>query len=374
MRSTLSSKLAAAGGIAYVVLLTIGDDVIAKGEGPDLDASRAEIADFVADHYDKTQFLIGRGIGLLGVAMLIPFFLVLRQRLRGENGDAGLLPDLMLAGGAFAAVTQALAFAPHVAGHVMLESGGLSPDVAAALYTTASGFFVLSWAGLALALTCVAAAAIPAGDLPRALTWTAPPLAAGLLVGLVTLPGAAGFMAFFLCFIWLIGASIALLVGGRSPREAKARGGMAKGLAGATIATALAVGLIAGGCGGDDDGGDSSLAKQQWIAQADAICAGGAKEIDRQASQTFGGEEPQPAEIERFAEQVAIPTIEREIAQVKALGVPEGDADEIEAIITAAQTGVAQAKENPLALDQGALNEATRQMASYGAKVCGQNG
>jgi hypothetical protein len=71
--------------------------------------------------------------------------------------------------------------------------------------------------GFALALASVAAAAIPTRSLPRPLAWSAPVLAAGLLAGLVTLPGVAGFMAFFLCFFWLIGASVALL---RRPQPA----------------------------------------------------------------------------------------------------------------------------------------------------------
>jgi hypothetical protein len=210
MSPTLLNRIAATGGIAYVALLILGDDLIAKVQGPDLNAPRAEIADFVADHYATAQFLIGRGIGLVGVAMLIPFFIVLRDRLRDAEAP-GWLPDLALAGGLFAATTQALAFAPHLAASVMLKSGELAPDIATMLHTVASGFFLLSWAGFALALASVAAAAIPTRSLPRPLTWSAPALAAGLLAGLVTLPGVAGFMAFFLCFFWLIGASVALL-------------------------------------------------------------------------------------------------------------------------------------------------------------------
>jgi hypothetical protein len=213
MRSTLLYRIAAAGGLLYVVLLTIGDDVIAKGEGPALDAPRAEIAEFVTDHYDKAQFLIGRGIGLIAVAMLIPFFIVLRDRLREANPGSSWMPDLVLAGGAFAATAQALAFVPHLTGHLMLETGRVSPDVATLLYTVASGFFVLSWAGLAIALGMVAAIAIPARSLPRALTWSAPVLAAGFAAGLVTLPGPVGFISFFLSFFWLIGTSVVLFRG-----------------------------------------------------------------------------------------------------------------------------------------------------------------
>jgi hypothetical protein len=106
LRSPSPNKIAAAGGIAYVALLTIGDDLIAKGEGPELDAPPAKIAHFVADHYDTTQFLIGRGVGLVGVAMLALFFIALRQRLRDADPESGVLPELVLAGGAFASVAQ----------------------------------------------------------------------------------------------------------------------------------------------------------------------------------------------------------------------------------------------------------------------------
>jgi hypothetical protein len=374
MRTTLLSRLAAAGGIAYVALLTIGDDLIAKGEGPALDASRAEIAQFLADHYDQTQFLIGRGIGLVGVAMLIPFFIALRWRLRDTEREASLLPDLALAGGAFAALAQALAFVPHLAGRLMLETGELSPDIATTLYTLASGFFVLSWAGLALALVSVAAAAIPTRSLPRALTWTAPALAAGLLVGLVTLPGVAGFMAFFLCFFWLIGASVALLRATPARTDREARPPTRSGLRGrlATLLALTAALMSVAACGEDDaSGGDeSSVTKAQFVAAANEICAAADKQINvagRDFFESLGrGAHPSDGQIVEFGEREVVPIFEQAIERLRGLEPPVGDEQEIERILAAADEGTERLAGQPESILDEEPSRADRLFAAYG--------
>jgi hypothetical protein len=140
----------------------------------------------------------------------------------------------------------------------------------------------------------------------------------------------------------------------------------------AMLVGGLAIGLIAAGCGDDDDGDEAaSLTKEEWIAQADEICAQGNEEIGQQAGEVFGGGPPSAAEERRFAEEVVVPNIEEQVADVKALSPPEGDEEQVDAIIAAAEEGLAQAEENPLAINEDALDEATQLMAEYGSKVCG---
>lgn len=137
------------------------------------------------------------------------------------------------------------------------------------------------------------------------------------------------------------------------------------------LAAALAVGLIAAGCGDDDDDGGATITKDEWIVQADEICAQGNEEIEEQAGEVFGGGPPSAAEERRFIEEVALPNIEEQVADVKALGAPEGDEDEVEAIVSAAEEGLAEARQDPSALEEDALDDATRLMAEYGSTVCG---
>lgn len=216
-------RLAAASGLLYVLLLNVGDDVIAKGEGPELTASRSEIVEHVGDHFDRSQFLLGRGVGLVGVALLVLFFVALRSVLRQGDPRPGWLPTVVLAGGLLAVAAQLMAYAPHLVAHQMLGHGGLSPESAQLLYLASNGFFLMSWLGYALAFSATAAAAIGGRALPRWLGWSAAALAGGFVAGVLTLPGVLGFFAFFLSLIWFVAASVVLLR--RTAAPARAGGG-----------------------------------------------------------------------------------------------------------------------------------------------------
>src|SRR5688572_30970926 len=95
-----------------------------------------------------------------------------------------------------------------------------------------------------------------------------------------------------------------------------------------TLLTVAALGLamLATGCGGDDDeettvattgptgatgaAGGEPLSKQEFIKQADAICAKGDDEINREGNQAFQGEPPSTEEQEQFATETVIPNIQ----------------------------------------------------------------
>jgi hypothetical protein len=71
--------------------------------------------------------------------------------------------------------------------------------------------------------------------------------------------------------------------------------------------------LVAAGCGGDDDDdttaattGETAVAggeppsKEEFIAEADAICKQGDREINQAGRETFGEEQPSQEEQEQF--------------------------------------------------------------------------
>jgi hypothetical protein len=150
------------------------------------------------------------------------------------------------------------------------------------------------------------------------------------------------------------------------------------------IAALAAAGAIAAaGCGGDDDDNGSGLdtsdlSKEEWIVQANQICAEGDREAEAKAETFFAGasesKPPSEEQIAKFTREVAVPGIQAQIDGIRALGAPEGDEDEVEAFLDAGQEGVDAAKEDPAALEGGALDEATTLARQYGLEACGGDG
>lgn len=124
----------------------------------------------------------------------------------------------------------------------------------------------------------------------------------------------------------------------------------------AHIATAVlalaAAALVAAGCGG---GGDSStdastiaastLSKAEFLKQANAICKRGRSENFKdfatyiQSHPAKTGESPG----EQFAKGVQatlLPNIESQIAQIRELGAPAGDVDQVETFLDTLQEKV----------------------------------
>jgi hypothetical protein len=144
-------------------------------------------------------------------------------------------------------------------------------------------------------------------------------------------------------------------------------------------ALALATGSIAAGCGGGDDDGDTTttaaaLSKEEFLEQGNKICAAGEKQINAKAEKTFGNQEPTQSEVESFATETAIPTLQFEIAGIEALPPPSGDEDQVNAITTAAQEGLDELKADPsLITAEGQDNpfaEANELAKQYGLTAC----
>ena len=164
------------------------------------------------------------------------------------------------------------------------------------------------------------------------------------------------------------------------------------------LALALATGLVAAGCGDDDDDTATTssaatttagatgatgatgepLSKEEFIVQADAVCKAGDKKIDAAANETFSGGQPSQAEQEQFVTEDVVPNIQEQIDGLRALTPPEGDEDEVSAILDSAQDAIDQIESDPSALTEGAnaddpFAEANQLAKEYGLQVCGQS-
>jgi len=151
----------------------------------------------------------------------------------------------------------------------------------------------------------------------------------------------------------------------------------------ATIAalTILAAAALAG-CGGDDTattfpaGVARPIAKVEFLAEADRICASTNARVEAAGDDLIGGEsEPPPAEVRRIVLGVAVPALEAEVRAIKALGVPAGDEDQVAGIIAATEQGIDQVRADPVSVvDQGppaAFRRAAKLSRAYGSQECG---
>ena len=150
--------------------------------------------------------------------------------------------------------------------------------------------------------------------------------------------------------------------------------------------TGLAVtGVVAlGGCGGEDETTSTAttasetttasapaLTKEQFIAQADAICAAGDKTINA-AVQVLGDGQPSQADLEQFA-QIAVPALQVQVDAIRALPPPSGDEEQITAMLDAVQDGVDKIKSDPSAIEADPLKQADQLAQDYGLQQCGSD-
>lgn len=149
------------------------------------------------------------------------------------------------------------------------------------------------------------------------------------------------------------------------------------------LAGVVAIAAVVAGCGssdGDSTETTSALTKQQFIAQADAICKQGNKEIE-EGFESFAEEndipknqEPSKAQGKEIVETVIVPSIDSQVEGIRELGFPSGDEDELSAMLDSLDEAVEEAEEDPEALFAaksdpfGKPNELAQ---DYGLKTCG---
>lgn len=161
-----------------------------------------------------------------------------------------------------------------------------------------------------------------------------------------------------------------------------------------SLLLALAAGLAAVGCGGEDDSGSaasngnsamtgittSSLSKEQFIQRAGEICSRERGKIAaRQAAYVertgMGDSIPAPPEYADAVQAVLLPIFQDEIDRIRELGAPEGDEEDIADILGAQQQGLDEVAElRRLSSEEGRLEshfaEARRLMEEYGLDAC----
>ncbi|HWA53325.1 MAG TPA: hypothetical protein VG816_04055 [Solirubrobacterales bacterium] len=151
----------------------------------------------------------------------------------------------------------------------------------------------------------------------------------------------------------------------------------------ALVAAVIAVAMLVAGCGGGGDSSStSSISKEEFIAKADAICKKSNKQMEAEIfkylrhNRVKGSlRKPSVEDNEKFIEAVLIPNLEREIKELKALGVPAGDEEKVGAMISALEEGLETAKTEPETVAAGSsdiiFGIASRLAGEYGIETCG---
>jgi hypothetical protein len=150
------------------------------------------------------------------------------------------------------------------------------------------------------------------------------------------------------------------------------------------LAAMAALAFAVAGCGGDDDGGETTgggevtLTKVEFIKQGDQICekaeARSEEEAEAFAEESdFDLENPQKEQLEEAVAEVLVPALSEQAEELRELGVPEGDEEQVEEILTSLEDAAAGVEEDPGSVFEGEpLKEATELAKDYGFKVCGE--
>ncbi len=149
----------------------------------------------------------------------------------------------------------------------------------------------------------------------------------------------------------------------------------------ALLAGALAIALIAAGCGSSSDDSTASITKAEFIKKSDAACTKGNEQIESEfqsyARKNGISEKKEPTEAQstQLSETILLPAVQQEVEEIRALGAPSGEEDKVNAVLDAVEEGIEKGEEDPGSLvteNPAAFAKANKLANEYGFKVCGK--
>jgi hypothetical protein len=126
----------------------------------------------------------------------------------------------------------------------------------------------------------------------------------------------------------------------------------------------------ASGCGGGDST-SASLTKKQFLKKADEICEKGETEQLEMAAKYL--KKNPGAEEEELIVPAALPPLQKQTEEIKALPAPEGDEAEVEAIVKAFEKALKDSEANPqdvMSSGSNPFKEADKLAKKYGLTSC----
>jgi len=171
------------------------------GETPEPEDGAAKVQAFYMTHHDKHAALA------FILAIAVPFLLFFASSLRSDlrrSGGTGQLANAAFAGGVLAGVGFAILASVHLA---LAESAAHARTIGTTqtLNVLDGNDFIPAVAGIGLLVLAAGASAIRHGGLPSWLGWI------GIVIGVAAFTP-AGFFAFLAGGLWILIASIALVL------------------------------------------------------------------------------------------------------------------------------------------------------------------
>jgi hypothetical protein len=156
----------------------------------------------------------------------------------------------------------------------------------------------------------------------------------------------------------------------------------------ALIVALAALALAVAGCGSSDDSttddgtteATASLTKAEFIKQGNAICKTSNEELDSQFEEfseendISENEEPSKELQEEAAETILVPGVSEQLEELRALGTPEDDNGEGDAILTSAEEALEEIEDDPSSAfsEDSGFEEVNKEATAYGLTVCGE--
>lgn len=140
-----------------------------------------------------------------------------------------------------------------------------------------------------------------------------------------------------------------------------------------TLVAAVVALLAFAGCGGGDE--TTSLTKAEFTKQANAGCKEHTKEREelfQAAIKEIDSSEATRADQAKLIDEVLIPPFEKDIENLKSLGAPEGDEEQVKEIIQAMEKAVKKVEAKPLVAlrSSSQFAEARAAAVKYGLNDC----
>jgi len=132
--------------------------------------------------------------------------------------------------------------------------------------------------------------------------------------------------------------------------------------------------FVVAGCGGDDDEQEADApTKEEFVAEADKICADADEALADVALEQYPEGPPTGDDAVAFAEDVFIPNLQGQHDDLAALTPPEGEEDAFADLLEQLQTGIDEIADDPESfVETDALEDASVAASDFGLRSCGQ--
>jgi hypothetical protein len=135
----------------------------------------------------------------------------------------------------------------------------------------------------------------------------------------------------------------------------------------------LACLAVASGCGGEDEDPASSEpapTKAEFVEQANQICEESQTGVETASKEL--GQDATEEEVEELLTETFVPSVREQVSDIRDLGFPEGDEEELGAILDETEAVLDTIEDDPAAAIAGddPFKEVNPKLEAYGLEAC----